>query len=287
MSHHLRLQVDWARRTPYMQSVWCRDSELTFFLLLHGWKEQHWRDSAVTVASPVYKRPYSPGELLQCRYCLSVLSAIHKMRLSIIAPVCALLSGIAHAMPLEAGSTEEPATGFAHVNQGNADSSVSGSLSNEDGPFSLHQIKELATRSPEVHQDPYNITDVETYGSLYKRSVGCDPIGCFDGAFFSVIFHYSGSNGVYLYGAGQSPQRHNFVCSATWQAFNSWLPYVFSTRLIPSAITNCAFSKNRSRIGVRYASIGEDSLSKDGRCGDNGGVDGGTTNARCIFPIRP
>jgi hypothetical protein len=68
-------------------------------------------------------------------------------------------------------------------------------------PLSIERISELAARSPNIHQDPYNITDVAAYERLYKRSTGCDPIGCFDGAFFSVIFHYNGANGVYLYGA--------------------------------------------------------------------------------------
>jgi hypothetical protein len=103
-------------------------------------------------------------------------------------------------MPLEAGLDNDSTAAAIKVpefDQGNADAVPP----SEDGPFSLHQIKELATRSPEVHQDPYNITDVEAYTSLYKRAVGCDPIGCFDSSFFSVIFHYSGANGVYLYGA--------------------------------------------------------------------------------------
>lgn len=112
------------------------------------------------------------------------------MFLSIVAAVSALLGGIVHALPMEAG-----------LDSGNGDTSMLLSLPSEDGPFSLNHVKELATRSPEIHQDPYNITDVDVYGSLYKRSVGCDPIGCFDGEFFSVIFHYSGENGVYLYGA--------------------------------------------------------------------------------------
>ncbi|KAJ5185709.1 hypothetical protein N7491_006420 [Penicillium cf. griseofulvum] len=210
------------------------------------------------------------------------------MRLPIIAAVSAVLSGIAQAMPLEAGldsdSTGEVAIEVPEFDQGNADVV---SPPSEDGPFSLHQIKQLATRSPEVHQDPYNITDVDRYTSLYKRDVGCDEIGCFDSAFFSVIFHYSGSNGVYLYGAHHPVQRHTFLCSSSFQAFNSWLPYVFSTRLIPVGIKGCAFTKNRSHISVRYASIATDSLLKDGRCGDNGGVDGGVTNTRCIFPIHP
>jgi hypothetical protein len=111
------------------------------------------------------------------------------MRLFIFTVVSALLSGIAQALPTEVDL------------QSNADASISSSLSSEDEPLSVNQIKELVARSPDIHQDPYNITDVDAYHALYKRSTGCDPIGCFDGSFFSVIFHYSGENGVYLYGA--------------------------------------------------------------------------------------
>ncbi|KAJ5663906.1 hypothetical protein N7507_004637 [Penicillium longicatenatum] len=180
------------------------------------------------------------------------------MRLSIFTVVSALLSGIAQALPTEVDL------------QSNAGASISSFLSSEDEPLSVNQIKELVARSPDIHQDPYNITDVDAYHALYKRSTGCDPIGCFDGSFFSVIFHYSGENGVYLYGAG----------------FNSWLPWVFSSRLLPNGIFACARSKNRAHIYIKYASIDEN-LSGDARCGDNGGVDGGVTNARCIFPIHP
>ncbi|KAJ5462120.1 uncharacterized protein N7458_003672, partial [Penicillium daleae] len=88
------------------------------------------------------------------------------MLLSFIAVVPALLTGIAYALPttevgLDSSSTKEVAPEFAYAHPNNADDSIPPSLPSEVVPLSLNQIKELSTRSPEMHQDPYNITNVD------------------------------------------------------------------------------------------------------------------------------